>query len=424
MPRLAIEPLWDIVEEHLDEAEFLWEQWEHSLVAPHYTLAEVAAGPEARLLAHIDALVVNGPQVRERLLLPTLADPEAAPTRIRAAALALLHTPGTAGRDAVLAALHTQPPARPELTRALECAESGPLLPALQPLVATADADLFIHVARVLAFHSAALTEVLPRLLSSDRAVDRRLGLGLLPRIAADRQQLRGLVAALTTDEPELRNEALTSAAVYDLPQAWTRARELVADADPHAARALLLLAIRGDPADHRALLAAPADPNLRPAALWALGFLGTATAVEAALPWLADAAHARLAGEVVATITGLDLAREHLTRPPDQAEEPTEHRPEDDLPIPDPDGVLAWWRRHRFTDVQRRIAGRTRDVAALHAALRHGPMRRRGPHLLALQSLRTSARPHLELLAPSARQRRELSSPPFGPESTLHMPG
>ena len=30
------EPLWDIVEEHLDEAEFLWERWEHGLVAPNY----------------------------------------------------------------------------------------------------------------------------------------------------------------------------------------------------------------------------------------------------------------------------------------------------------------------------------------------------------------------------------------------------
>ena len=83
------EPLWDIVEEHLDEAEFLWEQWEHALLAPNYTLDELADGPEARLLAHLDGLVVGGPEVARRLLIPTL-DEDVEPTRVRAAALALL----------------------------------------------------------------------------------------------------------------------------------------------------------------------------------------------------------------------------------------------------------------------------------------------------------------------------------------------
>jgi len=34
--------LLDILEEHLDEATFHWEQWERALVAPDFTLAETA----------------------------------------------------------------------------------------------------------------------------------------------------------------------------------------------------------------------------------------------------------------------------------------------------------------------------------------------------------------------------------------------
>ena len=132
MSERTFEPLWDIVEEHLDEAEFLWEQWEASLVAPNYVMREVEEGPEARLMAHIDGLVVNGPLVAERLLLPTITDIDAEPTRVRAAALALLQTPGAEGFEAVFAELHSSPAQRPELARALECSELGPLRPRLE----------------------------------------------------------------------------------------------------------------------------------------------------------------------------------------------------------------------------------------------------------------------------------------------------
>src|SRR6185369_14237639 len=58
MPAAAKRPRWDILEEHLAEAAFLWEQWELALDAANYSLDEVAAGPEERLRAHLDALVL------------------------------------------------------------------------------------------------------------------------------------------------------------------------------------------------------------------------------------------------------------------------------------------------------------------------------------------------------------------------------
>src|SRR5689334_10865209 len=68
--------IWDIQEEHVDEAEFLLEMHASCMDSPKFTLAQVQAGPERRLLARIDALLVGGQSVIERLLLPILAAPD------------------------------------------------------------------------------------------------------------------------------------------------------------------------------------------------------------------------------------------------------------------------------------------------------------------------------------------------------------
>lgn len=407
------EPLWDIVDEHLDEAEFLWERWEACLVAPNYVMLEVETGPEARLMAHIDGLVVNGPQVAERLLVPTIADADAEPTRIQAAALALLRTPGPSGFEAVFTELHSSPSQRPDLARALECCELGPLRLRLVAMLAAEDADLRYTAARILAFHGEALDEVVARMMAGDRAVDRMLGLRMIPRLARTPHHIRELIRALASDDPDVRDVAMTAGALLDLPDAWRCARELVDAEEPSAGQALLLLALRGEPADRPAILAAAT--SLRGLGLWALGFLGTVDAVEAAMPWLEDEAHARLAGEVVAAITGLDLEDEKFARVPPE-EEALSYRSEDYLPVPDALKLLMWWRKqhHRFAAEQRYIAGRPRDAAALFQALHSGPMRRRAVHLLALQlELPVNRRPQLETMAPIRRQRRELAHRP-----------
>src|SRR3989304_2405147 len=50
----------EIVEEHLDEAAFLYRQWESALRSPTESLEGVARGPEEVLLAHLDARAAAG----------------------------------------------------------------------------------------------------------------------------------------------------------------------------------------------------------------------------------------------------------------------------------------------------------------------------------------------------------------------------
>ncbi|MFP2933139.1 hypothetical protein ACLESO_49930, partial [Pyxidicoccus sp. 3LG] len=66
--------LWDIVEEHFQEAAFLWRQRERALRAPDQSLADIAEGDEPRLVAHLEGLLLAGPRAAERLLGPALRE--------------------------------------------------------------------------------------------------------------------------------------------------------------------------------------------------------------------------------------------------------------------------------------------------------------------------------------------------------------
>ncbi|HEX5746724.1 MAG TPA: TIGR02270 family protein [Archangium sp.] len=401
---------WDLIERHLDEAEFLWGVWEHSLLAPDYTLDDVAKESEERLLAHVDGLVANGPEAARRLLFPALEHGE--PHRVSAAALALLQSPGEAGVEVVMTALRTRPKQRGPLTRALTCAERPDLLGRLRGLLAELDLDVVAAAAEVLAFHHEPLGTTLPVLLASDSPVAARaLALQALPHEPAPARYMAALQAGLVDENPRVAAAAMEAGCRLGVPAAWQRVRARAADADKMA---MLLLALGGGPAEHAALKAALAHAAHRPAALWALGFVGTPEAVDTSLELINDKQSGHLAGEVFSVVTGVNLVEAHLVAPPPEEDEPLDHTAEDDLPRPDPVKVRHWWMRHRekFTPGQRYLMGEPRSLAGVYAALAHGPMRRRPALLLDLQ-LRSSAKPGplLQTRAPTWRQYKALAA-------------
>ncbi|MGB1015448.1 MAG: hypothetical protein ACPG4T_15030, partial [Nannocystaceae bacterium] len=64
--------LWDVVEEHFDEAEFLYEQWGSSAKSALYTLEELVSGPESRLEAHLDRVQISKPGCGVSLIMPMM----------------------------------------------------------------------------------------------------------------------------------------------------------------------------------------------------------------------------------------------------------------------------------------------------------------------------------------------------------------
>ncbi|HZN94988.1 MAG TPA: hypothetical protein VFB81_19880, partial [Myxococcales bacterium] len=126
--------MWDVVEEHLDEAAFHWEQWERALVSPDNTLAGVAQGTEARLLAHLDGLAsVSSGDVVPRLLEPRLASRR--PDEVFAAALARCERPDDTLSWVPPIFEQEDPVATGPVLRALELARRPGLGKALRGLV-------------------------------------------------------------------------------------------------------------------------------------------------------------------------------------------------------------------------------------------------------------------------------------------------
>ncbi|WAS94341.1 TIGR02270 family protein [Nannocystis punicea] len=406
MHELDDEPLWDVLEEHLDEAEFLWESWEQSLVAPNYTLEEVASGVESRLYAHLDGLVIGDAPAAERLLVPALESDE--PTRVSAAAAALLLGPVDSALDTLFTVLQDLPEQRPALVRAFACTDHAGLLPRLRATLSDVDEALVAAAAEALVFRHEPLGEALSVLLASDDPAARCLGLQALPGEPEAAGQVRAIQAGLADDDPGVVDAAIAAGLVLAPAPTWTRVRARAEE--PGGAFAMLLLALRDQAGDRAALLAALADAARRPAAIYALGHVGAPDLVDACLEWLEDAEAGPLVGEMMQALTGIDLDDAGVTATVE--EEALEHTPEHDLPRPDPLPTMQWWlrQRSRFEDGQRYLQGEPRARAEVVEALTSGPMRRRSALLLDLQ-LRAprGVLLRLQTRAPTARQQREL---------------
>ncbi|QDE86411.1 TIGR02270 family protein [Myxococcus xanthus] len=409
----------DVLEEHLDEAEFRWLQWEKALGAPDFSLIEIARLEEL-LLAHLDGLVVGASTAAESVLRPAFESEDA--FRISAAAFSLL---ALGEVDEVLLRLReAEPGARAAIRRALELSEAPGLGTCLLDLLKREDTALQAEVLEALAFRQEAPPEVLARFFTHDeqraRATALRAALPL-PEDAA-----RGLLPMqLDSPHPGIRAAAMETGVASGVRQAWETCRTAVRARDTDSPEAMVLLAMGSSEADISLLLALLDVEALRPHALWALGFSGRVSAMEACLGYLEVPGVAQLAGESFSAMTGLRL-EEPYTQPPGERPEsdfppPELHedldaalvpKPEDDLPWPNVATVRSWWdkEKKRFVKGTRYLLGRPFNGSVLVEALETSPMRRR--HVLARElALRSQGALMVRTRAFTHVQRAELAT-------------
>lgn len=410
---------WDIVEEHLDEAGFLRQLWEEALRSPAFSLPEIAEGPEARMLAHLDGLVAAGQPAAKRVLLPALVEGE--PDIAFAAAYALL-----ASEEGDFAGV---------VLREVGAAEPGQRAAIRRAVSISPRADLDGRLAS--AAREAATPAVQADLLSilGERRVDP--GLGLETLAGADRAEdlalalrLAGLwpgrldpiavERGLSAQEEAVRAAALTSAMVLGGRGAFAAAEATVAERGPAFATAALLLGLSGDERCLGPLLEALGDAGTRGAAAYALGHSGWVEAADALLSAMReDEALAPLAAEGFAAITGLPVEKQ-FARPPKrwdpQAEAPEgeaaePYGPEADLPRPEPEAAAAWWReaRPRLDAGRRWLRGQPWAAESVLRELAAGPARRREALAVDL-AIRSRGQVQLCWDGLSARQARQMS--------------
>ncbi|RKH46208.1 TIGR02270 family protein [Corallococcus sicarius] len=384
-------PRMDMARDFLADAAFFWAQREQALVAPDYTLQELLEGPEQRLLACLDALVLGGPTVTRKLLRPALASEEL--ETVACACSALLMQDGAEELDAVLTALRVDAePTGQGAARALALTRRVEAVARLQGLLKDAPPGVQARVLGILTQWEADPGQDLDGLLSADNAP---LACAVLRAARRFPARLRSLSIdrALGSDVPEVRNAALETAFLLGHPGAWSTCVEAVRRRGPGWGGPASLLALGGDLQDVDLLLQMLSEPALRRDALWALGLSGRVAAVGPLLEAMRDESVAPLAAEAFCSITGLVLtgnlavSRKAWTPEAPEEEEPTPLGPEAALPFPELQGVERWWKeiQGNFPPQGRYLAGKPYGAEPLLEALTAGPMRRRATLALEL---------------------------------------
>jgi uncharacterized protein (TIGR02270 family) len=415
--------LWNFVEEHLDEGEFAFAAWTRALESGFYTLETLRAGPEERLVAHVDGLTVAGSPVARRLLEPELTAPaEARVERLAVVSLALV---AQGRRNSVQLALGARDP----------IVRRGARL-ALALLGDDAGLDAWLALRLELSAedaHRPTLLELAaargiaqPNLLASLQNPDPEevAAAARAARHSDARLHLPAVESLAGATDAQVRGPALVSALALGSRAAFERCMMLAADAKVPDPLAMLLVALLGDRSHHEVLVRALAKPQHRPAALRALGFSGHAGIVDAILPYLLekDPLTARLAAEAIANITGLDVTADAYvgSAPPEpESLPPLEDddldanlvpTAEDELPLPNGEAIASFWRSKRssYDPGRRLLRGQEWSLAYAVQVLRDAPMRQRHPVALWLE-IRSGAAMRVDTRALSHVQRAQL---------------
>lgn len=428
--------LWDVIDDHLEEAEFLTEQWLLAARSPRFSLALLQSSLERRLEAHLDALVVGSAAVADEVLWTSITEAELGQEgRFAACGLALMADGAPASVDRAIQGLVTasKPKVRNGLQKALAMTDRSDAEEPVRLALYAADApEVQAALLAALAARRIDPGPILGAMLSESRPPAVRLAAAQAACGAADRNPFFSAVEALLTgDDPDLRAAALRTGLIWSSRTAWRACSHL---AEQGNGPALLYLAMLDGPAALPVLLRWLDVAGRRQDALFALGFTGLRDAADACLPYLddKDLPVARLAGEALAAITGLPLDDSELAvdRPPaapdqlpsleDDLAEDLLPTPIDALPMPIAANVRKWWseRRVAFTLGERYLRGQRFGRDTIEEALRTGPLRRAGP-LACEIAIRSGG----EIQMPALRLRCAPPALPARLDGALHRP-
>lgn len=405
-----------VLEEHADEASFLWLQRASAVHAPNYSPQQFADLDE-RLAAHIDGLRVAGDEGWQHAL--GLTDNEGPEDFFVAAVLAIEAVDGRF--DDLVERAKDLPEVVPGLISALGWVEPKSLGGRVKALLEDASPLRQKLGVAACALHRRDPGALLGQLLAGApdsvriRALRAAGELGradLLPQA----QSLLGEV------KPELRFWAAWAAVLLgDRAQALDVLAAFALKSGPRQPRAfqLALQAMELAPG-HVLLLDSAALPEAQRLRIIGSGFIGDARYVPWLVEQMAQPATARIAAEAFVSITGVDFNLAQMeVPPPDGFEDGPTDDPDDDnvelpediaLPWPDIDKIRAWWQQNgaRFAPGMRLFMGQPVSPDGCTGVLREGFQRQRVAAALHLALLDARA-PLFATSAPAWRQQRWL---------------
>ena len=408
-----------IIEQHSEEAAFLWLLRGSAVSAPHYKLKDLAKLDD-RIDAHIDGLRIAEDAGWEILKKQLEEHPE--PGEAFAAAVLAFESNkddrigfvikfGTATIEAsrgLVSALGWLPYDRAEkVIQRLLAAEA----PAVLRVGIAASAVHRQNPRRAL---DKALAHADPFLKS--RALRAVGELGLVDYLPTTRKNL-------TSENPSCRFWAAWTLALVSGDKDAIAQLQVVAESEsPYREKAVQMVTRRLEPSAvkmwQRKL---SQNPKLVRLATIGAGLLGDPEAVPALIERMSNPELARVAGEAFTMITGVDIAYQDLdaNKPEGFESGPTENpkdedvsmEPDENLPWPKPEAIQNWWSKHQgqFSNETRHLLGKPMTPEWLYQVLREGRQRQRAAAALEI-ALRQRGTKLFEVRAPGFRQQKILA--------------
>lgn len=359
-PRVLVE---DLPAEHLDDLDWLWARREGT-VRSYEQFAVHLAGLDRRLDANAAGLEVAA-RVAWPLLEEALGDKE--PSRVAAAAWALLRIGGEAAAKAVLGALEAgPPPAREGVRQALVRGPLGDSLAGLRSLAASPDAGAAAAAAEALAAHGTPpAPAALAAWLASPDAPVRLAACRIAAWSGTGAERLEPLARADADDA--VRLAAFEAGAWLRAPWVIALGRERAKAKDAANAGQLAILCALAEKADAPLVAALGADAALGASRFGMLAACGNFASLEACLAGMSskDAAEAEAAGAAFLRLTGFvagPARRVALPPPADAGPDASEFA--DEAFVPDPAYAKRQWeaRKQEFSEGRRWARGRDAD--------------------------------------------------------------
>ncbi len=401
----------EIVEQHAEEAAFLWLLRDAAVRAPHFLLADLAR-LDNRVESHLDGLRVAG-DVGWEICEKALGD---AGEVFAAAVLAL-----ESGKADRIQTVFTGGSAKPETERGLVSALAwlpyGKAEPHLKRLL-TADEPISerIGIAASAAHRKHPGKPLVDALASKEPALQARTfrAVGELGLVTSHAALRRGFSA----DDATSRFWANWSAALLISDRdAIANLQAMVEGKAPHHLRAVKLVTRRLEVRAAKKWLDRLAkDPALARPAILGVGALGDPELVPWLITQMKTPALARIGGEAFSMITGAHIAYDKLeTSKPDgfeagPTEDPEDENvamdPDDNLAWPDAEKIAKWWTANQGSFVKGtcHLVGKPITPDWLRQVLRDGYQRQRAAAALELAILQPEKGMY-EVRAPGFRQ-------------------
>jgi uncharacterized protein (TIGR02270 family) len=408
----------NVVSEHAEEAAFLWHLRDGAVTAPDYTMDDLAQ-LDGRVEAHLDALRIAGcagwevckeaaawQEGGELFAATVLALESGDRSRVRTVV-----EMGTSNRHAIRG-----------MVSAFGWLRYEQVVGVIDEMAASSSAEVRRLGIAAGTAHRLAPPLALEQGLRSQDAHLRERAIRASGQLGAV-HLLPVLSRGLDDEDPHCRFSAALSASLLGCPRAVETLRSIGEDPGPDREAAVLSalrqMSVSEANAWQRDLATAEGARRL---AVIAAGVVGDPIA----LPWLLKQMDcpelARVAGEAVTSITGVDLEMAGLRGAPpkgfacgptDDPDDPdVTMDPDEGLPWPDPLLLDRWLRMHRcrYETGRRYLAGSPIAKHSLEAALRNGTQRQRAAAALEL-ALLSPEQPLFEVRAPGFRQQVTLAA-------------